>query len=593
MKKIRWCFLAFLFPLFANAATSWDGWKVIKNNLRGMCLAAITPQYGTLQPRYVNCNTGYKDQHWSFQNGVLTNRITNSSLSDTVGHTGSVMGFLEIGAGTHYYSLDNNGVFFRVAGGQYSNIGAFWQTSDGGWVPLVGPAYKFVSGDINHTIIDATIFDPSVYVTPQGVTLPGYDPNKQSLVGLTGKMNGVWVGGNYDAKFYQRTDLGNGYWDAFIEGGGYVKVVSLQITGNQIKATAAKYRAGNYNPTATDYTSVSIATSSSSGGYGVHTVRAQVTQDINKILGTQSEMTNKLTTLAFLKTIFTSSTSVATLDVANSFWTGLINLPKNTVEIPTGSKLLLKRTALFDTSWDNLFNLQWETNYVAVYNGKTWDISRDMGPGYLTTSGLSLPESTTAQSIDLKGTLNGTWIGGDYAAQTDYLGDNKYNLYLEAGTHTKVVEIQIVNGVVKAVGAKYRAGSYERFASNYINAPLATAASEPGYGVHNATVMFGTYQPKNLDMGSYASSQDQLTNKINSLPFYRTVFSRPNVLTVSLYDGYWFDSMTLPSNTNTLATGSVIKFTRTSGWDTRVNGIYLGYGVTYTWTYNGSNWIQQ
>lgn len=590
MKKILWCFLAFSFPLLTNAATSWDGWKLIKNNNLGKCLAAITPQNGPLQPIYLDCNAQYQDQHWSFQNGVLTNRNTKSSLSDTVGQTGSAMGSLLIGASTNYYSLDNNGVFFRVAGGNYVNIAPYWQTGYGGWIPLVGPAYKFKSGDINHTILDTT-----VYVTPkaEGTTLPGYDSTRQSILGMTGKMNGASVGADYDAKFYQRTDLNNDFWDAYYEGGAYTKVVSLRITGNQVSAIDAKYRFGQYIPTATDYTSVTIATSDTTGGYGIHTLRAsQVAQDINKILGTQSELTSKLNTLTFLKTIFNASSSVVTLDVANGFWLGLINLPKNTAEIPTGSKLILKRTALYETSWDNLFNLQWGANYVAVYNGKTWDISRDMGVGYLTTSGLSLPESTTAQSIDLKGTLNGTWMGGDYAAQTDYLGDNKYNLYLEAGQHTKVVEVQIVNGVIKAVGAKYREGGYERFASNYINAPLATSAAESGYGVHNAVVRFGTYQPKNLQMRDYASNQDQLANKINSLPFYRTVFSRPNVLTVNVENYFWVGNVTLPSQ-NTLATGSVIKFTRTSGWGTTVNGTSLDYGVTYTWKFDGSTWVRQ
>lgn len=589
MKKILWCFLAFSFPLLSNAATSWDGWKLIKNNNRGKCLAAITPQSGPLQPIYVDCNAQYQDQHWSFQNGVLKNRNTNSSLSDTVGQTGET-GFLNIGSGTSYYSLDSNGLFFRVAAGNYVNIAPFI-SSNGSWYPRVGPSWTFnTTADLSHTILDST-----VYVTPkaEGTTLPGYDSTRQSLLGMTGKMNGASVGGDYDAKFYQRTDLNSDFWDAYIENGVHTKVVTLRITGNQVSAIDAKYRSGKYIPTATDYTSATIATSDTTGGYGIHTLRAsQVAQDINKILGTQSELTNKLNTLAFLKTIFNASSSVATLDVANGFWLGLINLPKNTAEIPTGSKLILKRTALYETSWDNLFNLQWGANYVAVYNGKTWDISRDMGTGYLTTSGSSLPESNTASTINLSATINGGWVGGDYATSTDYLGDNKYNLYITAGGYTKVVTVQVIGGMLKAVDAKYRSGGYDRFANDYNAAFIATSPNSAGYGLHDLVATFGTYQPQNLNIASYASNQAELTTKLGSLPFYRLVFSRPNVLTVGLYDSYWVGNVTLPNN-NTLAVGSVIKFTRTSGWGTTVNGTSLDYGVTYTWKFNGSTWVQQ
>jgi hypothetical protein len=593
MKKITLSAVFLLTPLLATAANSWPGYKLVKLNdpsIVNVCLTVATfPSFdGGTYITYDTCNISDQKQHWAFSDGKLLNR-----------HFKAFADYYNYNGGSSFMFLSSTGRNW-----DFDGYGRLSSTNTVGHFAYI--EYRFLNVKKPTVLFERsglwpdeyrqnTLADATPYLTGTGQVIPNYDSTKQAIIDFTGTMNGAYIGGNFPAKFQKLPHPGSGYitgadyWDAYIETEQHAKVVQLRVEGNRIYAYGAKYRTGKYLPMANDYIDFPLATSDSANGYGIYDVSAKMAKSINAILSTQSELTNKLNTLAFLKTIFTDSTSVATLNVANSFWIGLVDLPKNTSEIPTGSKLLLKRTALWGTSWENKFSLIEGADYVAIYNGKTWDISRDLGSSYLNTTGIALPESITAQSIDLKGTLNGTWMGGAYAAQTDYLGDNKYNLYLETGQYTKVVEVQIVNGVIKAVGAKYREGGYERFATNYINAPLATAAAESGYGVHNAVVTFGTYRPKNLNMGSYANSQDQLTNKINSLPFYKTVFSRPNVLTVSLYDGYWVGNVTLPVN-NTLATGSVIKFIRTSGWNTTVNGTELNYGVTYTWTYNGNSW---
>jgi hypothetical protein len=195
--------------------------------------------------------------------------------------------------------------------------------------------------------------------------------------------------------------------------------------------------------------------------------------------------------------------------------------------------------------------------------------------------------------LNVNAKMNGLSVGADYNTTSDYLGEGRYNLYIVTPEHTKVVEVQLAGGVLKALGAKYRMGSYDRFATDYTPAVLTTSSTSIGYGVHDVVVTFGTYQPETRNMRDYASTQSQLATKLASLDFYKTIWgTRPDILEINLINGYWVGNITLPGNTNTIATGSVVKIKKTAQLNTKVNGSLLDYGVAYTFTYNGTSWTR-
>ena len=575
MKKLL--ILALLAPTLTFASVTWSGYKLIQSQATGLCLKAPTtfPTTGmsiqdTDYATYATCDAHDKNLHWSNDAGKLGSRPTGMKLS---------------------WSTDILTYYVRLTSGYPNPL----YISDAG--ELVNGSYRAIMNTNgtaqnrskygNQAYMPHNFLSADAYESQTNAPISNYNPATQRLVGFTGKMNGGGISGPYEATF---SPIVGGKVDAYMTVGPHTKVISLVISGSNIRATGAKYRAGGYIADATDYLSMPLATSATGSGYGLYDLEAKTSIDL-KFLGTQANLTAKLNTLEFLKTIYNSTSKDAALDVANGFWIDNINLAENTSEIPTGSLLRLSRSALWDTTFKNQFRLQAGVDYLVSYNGKTWDISRNLGAAYITTAGMALPESSSTEVLNITGNMNGSWVGGDYAFRADYLGASRYNLYIEAGNAAKVVEVQIGGGVIKATSAKYRIGGYDRFATDYNPLSVAASASDGGYGVHDLAVTLGSYVPKKLSMRDYAGNQDDLTSKLNSLNFYKTIFTRPNVLDVNIENYYWVQTLTLPSNTNGIANGSVVKFKSTAAYDSTINGTNLARNVVYTYTYNGSGWV--
>jgi hypothetical protein len=100
-----------------------------------------------------------------------------------------------------------------------------------------------------------------------------------------------------------------------------------------------------------------VATNEFEQGYGVHSLQAKFAVDISKVLPTQADLGSKLNNLDFIKTVFTASSKEAILELANGYWLYSVNLPENTSEIPTGSKLRLSSNAGYNVWFKDKFTL--------------------------------------------------------------------------------------------------------------------------------------------------------------------------------------------------------------------------------------------
>lgn len=485
MKKLLLCASVALLPLFANAAkaTSWQGWKQIRNNHTGNCLASILPGSSySFQPVYVHCDAQYQDQHWSFQNGVFTNRNDGRKLSDTA--QANTQGYLQSGASSSSYVTDDAGRIFRPVGG-YAEMVTPYNEFGGLWFPRVGP-YGFMNqAYYPHTFLTVTNF-----VTNQGIHIPNFDPSKQRVNGMNAVMAGGWMGGTYNASI---DNFGySGRFNAYIIAAPYTKVVELQVVGNKIKALGAKYRNGGYDRNANDYITANVAASESDSGYGVNNPNftfGTANLDLKAWLPTQNDLNSGLNNATFVESVFSNYTS-ASLTTFDGYWLPALNLPKNTTAIPTNSTVLFRSNSGWSVSFENRFTLEQATDYKVIYNGTNWDLERDFGNNFLTTSGFNLPEYPALDVKKLEVKMHGEWTNGFQSTDIDSWGNGYYNAYLDYGTVTKVVSFRIENGKIKVTGAKYRYGNYQRNATDYISAPIAGSATAPGYGLTNLVVRF-------------------------------------------------------------------------------------------------------
>lgn len=574
-------------PLMAQAYTSWEGEKMIRNNTSGLCLKAPKYRYAHTDPEnyasYATCDSTDRFQIWTYTNGRLRFQDSGGMLTGYK-NTNSLLNQSDTPDG---FNINNGVISLQSNEARVIKNRSSW---DPVWKVTVSASLVNLGGDYSYAT--HTFMSSDTYVPTGGNVVPGFDSSKHRVMGVTAKMNGGSIGGNYTANLVDRSDLGAGRWDAHIQTGIHNKVVELKFEGKKVTAIAAKYRVGGYQTTG-GYIPALVATNEVEQGYGVHSLQASFAADIRKLLPTEADLGSKLNTLDFIKTVFLSGSKEAVLELTDGYWLYSVNLPENTSEIPTGSTLRVSSNAGYNAWFKDKFILTRGVTYVMTYNGKTWDIARNLGASYVNTAGLVLPESSSITSLNVSAQMNGASVVGDYNTTSDYLGEGRYNLYIVTPEHTKVVEVQVAGGVVKALGAKYRTGSYDRFASDYIPASLATSPTTGGYGVHDVVVTFGTYQPKTRNMRDYAADQAELTTKLGSLNFYKTIWgTRPDVLEINVENYYWIGNITLPSNTNTIATGSVAKIKATSDWNTAVNGATLTYGVAYTFTYNGTSWTR-
>lgn len=212
--------------------------------------------------------------------------------------------------------------------------------------------------------------------------------------------------------------------------------------------------------------------------------------NVRSLLKNQSQLANNINNEEFLVNLFKQYKKI-TLKIANGFWVRQINLPKDTTII-AGSVMEISRTAAWGTNFEGKFNFVKNELYTFTYNGSTWDITKSFGDKFITTNGLSFPQSTLNNfSVkNIEATLSGAWMGGSYKATIDYLGENKFAAYLNTPQHAKVVEFQISNGKIKTTRAKYRFGKYDRNAKDYRNVAIATAKNNGAYGIYKVKVKY-------------------------------------------------------------------------------------------------------
>ena len=479
MKKIILCTAVALLPLFANAANtnSWQGWKQIRNDNTGKCLASLKPPLSSyFQPIYINCDAQYQDQHWSFQNGVFTNRNDGRKLSDTA--EANTTGFLKSGDSSSSYVTDEVGRIYRTIGG-YAEVIAPYIEHYGSWYPRVG-SYGFTDqAKYPHTFLTVTNF-----VTSQGINIPNFDPSKQRVNGMNAVMSGGWIGGTYNASI---DNFGyGGRFNAYVVAGSYAKVVELQVEGNKIKALGAKYRNGGYDRNANDYITANVATSESDNGYGVNNPNftfGTPSLDVKAWLPTENDLSSRLNVAPFLQNVFGFYTT-ASLTTTDGYWLSALNFPKNTSAIPTNSTVLFRSNSSYSVSFENRFTLEQATDYEIIYNGNNWDLRKIFGNTFINSYGLNLPESEALAVKTVTAVIAGGWVQGQPSAEIDSFGNGLYNAYVHSsGGIVKVVGFTIENGKIKITGAKYRTGDYVRDASDYITAPIASSANASGYGL--------------------------------------------------------------------------------------------------------------
>jgi hypothetical protein len=328
------------------------------------------------------------------------------------------------------------------------------------------------------------------FVTSQGINIPNFDPSKQRVNGMNAVMSGGWIGGTYNASI---DNFGyGGRFNAYVVAGSYAKVVELQVEGNKIKALGAKYRNGGYDRNANDYITANVATSESDNGYGVNNPNftfGTPSLDVKAWLPTENDLSSRLNVAPFLQNVFGFYTT-ASLTTTDGYWLSALNFPKNTSAIPTNSTVLFRSNSSYSVSFENRFTLEQATDYKIIYNGTNWDLEKNFGNNFLTTNGFNLPESSGLDVKKIELRMLGGWTDGYQTPSIDSIGNDNYNAYLNLWQVSKVVSFKIENGKIKVTGAKYRNGSYQKDATDYISAPIAGSATAPGYGLTNVVVRF-------------------------------------------------------------------------------------------------------
>lgn len=92
---------------------------------------------------------------------------------------------------------------------------------------------------------------------------------------------------------------------------------------------------------------------------------------------TQTELTNKVNSIDFLKWFFRKPKSTLLINLEDGYWVPSINLPLKTDLISWGSVVKIKTNAVWDTKWNNGNVLLRDKVYKATFNTQEWILTEE------------------------------------------------------------------------------------------------------------------------------------------------------------------------------------------------------------------------